>query len=210
MEGKKPRRANLRLVFLGTVPPLLLMGGAWALDALWRNFRDSGVLAVFLAIGAVSVTLVVAREFYLPWLLRDRSRTGGRVLGSLWVALVPAVYVSGYRDVALALVVLGIIIMIKRRREAGPGAVDDESSWAYVGEGPDGDPDADPGDLSVDRAEAPADPYEVLGIPRRATPEEIKAAYRQVIKDCHPDSNGGAGDTARFRRAVEAYTKLMG
>lgn len=33
-----------------------------------------------------------------------------------------------------------------------------------------------------------ADPYEVLGLPRNATDREIKAAYRRLIRENHPDS----------------------
>ena len=32
-----------------------------------------------------------------------------------------------------------------------------------------------------------SDPYIVLGIPRDATPEEVKKAYRKKAKEYHPD-----------------------
>lgn len=34
---------------------------------------------------------------------------------------------------------------------------------------------------------APRDPYDVLGIPPGATVQEARAAWRQGVKDCHPD-----------------------
>ena len=32
------------------------------------------------------------------------------------------------------------------------------------------------------------DPYEVLGVPRGATKEQVKAAYRELAKKYHPDN----------------------
>ena len=35
------------------------------------------------------------------------------------------------------------------------------------------------------------DPYKVLGVARDATPEAIKAAYRKLARQHHPDLNPG-------------------
>lgn len=51
--------------------------------------------------------------------------------------------------------------------------------------------------------------YEILGVPRHAEPEEIKAAYRALALQRHPDLNAddpGAG--ALFMRIQAAYEVL--
>jgi hypothetical protein len=51
----------------------------------------------------------------------------------------------------------------------------------------------------------PFDPYEVLGVPRDATPQDVKAAYRKRVKKVHPDVGG---DHAQEGDAVMTlYTK---
>ncbi len=53
------------------------------------------------------------------------------------------------------------------------------------------------------------DYYDVLGVPRAATPDEIKKAYRQRALEHHPDRNAGDTDAeARFKEAAEAYAVL--
>lgn len=55
----------------------------------------------------------------------------------------------------------------------------------------------------------PSDPYETLGVPRSASADEIKRAYRRATLQHHPDRN--AGDLAaaeRFRAASEAFELL--
>lgn len=52
------------------------------------------------------------------------------------------------------------------------------------------------------------DYYEVLGVPRNATPEEIKKAFRRLAMQYHPDRNREDGAEARFKEINEAYEVL--
>ena len=52
------------------------------------------------------------------------------------------------------------------------------------------------------------DYYEVLGVDRTATQEQIKQAYRQLALKWHPDRNPAPDATDKFREIAEAYAVL--
>ena len=53
------------------------------------------------------------------------------------------------------------------------------------------------------------DYYEVLGVPKGASEDEIKKAYRKVAKKYHPDLNPDDKEAeAKFKEAGEAYEVL--
>ena len=58
-----------------------------------------------------------------------------------------------------------------------------------------------------------SDPYSVLGIPRNASDEEIKKAYRSLSRKYHPDANinNPRKDQAeaRFKEVQQAYQQIM-
>ena len=53
------------------------------------------------------------------------------------------------------------------------------------------------------------DYYEVLGVTRSASEQEIKSAYRKLALQYHPDRNPNNPDAEeRFKECTEAYTVL--
>src|SRR5262245_20610600 len=53
------------------------------------------------------------------------------------------------------------------------------------------------------------DYYEVLGVTRSATEEEIKKSYKKLAIQYHPDKNAGDQEAvSKFKEAAEAYEVL--
>lgn len=50
--------------------------------------------------------------------------------------------------------------------------------------------------------------YEVLGVPRTATQDEIQRAYRKLARQNHPDINSDPAAEERFKQVAEAYDVL--
>ncbi len=54
------------------------------------------------------------------------------------------------------------------------------------------------------------DPYEILGVSRNATQDEIKRAYRRLAKQYHPDRNPGDKSAEQHFKEVHAAYEVLG
>jgi curved DNA-binding protein CbpA len=52
------------------------------------------------------------------------------------------------------------------------------------------------------------DPYKVLGLKAGASPDEIRSAYRRMVKKYHPDRNPSASAATQFIAVQAAYEQL--
>lgn len=52
--------------------------------------------------------------------------------------------------------------------------------------------------------------FETLGLDGSATPDQVKAAYRKLAQEWHPDRNKSPEAEARFKAIKEAYEALTG
>lgn len=52
------------------------------------------------------------------------------------------------------------------------------------------------------------DPYDVLGVPRSATDDQIRKAYLKLVKELHPDVNPSKTAEERFKKVTAAHDIL--
>lgn len=73
-----------------------------------------------------------------------------------------------------------------------------------------------PGDAAAGTVELPPIPparvrshYDTLQVPRDASPEVIKAAYRQLMRRHHPDRNPGCEEALRLSKRVNSAYEVL-
>ena len=65
------------------------------------------------------------------------------------------------------------------------------------------------GGEEAERTALPGDLYAVLGVSSAASADELRAAYRRLALEWHPDKHpGSAAATARFQAVAAAYAVL--
>ena len=57
---------------------------------------------------------------------------------------------------------------------------------------------------------APKSAYDVFGLPRNASDDEIRARYRELISKYHPDKFAGLNDPEFTRLAAEKFQQVQG
>ena len=79
--------------------------------------------------------------------------------------------------------------------------------FGFVNAGRGRDPRLEPRARKLKTLEAKA--FDTLGLHANATAEDIKTAYKALVKKHHPDANGGdRGSEDRFRAVIQAYQLL--
>ncbi len=54
-----------------------------------------------------------------------------------------------------------------------------------------------------------ADYYEILGVPRDATPDDVKKAYRKLARQYHPDANPGDAEAAEHFKEINNANDVL-
>ena len=52
------------------------------------------------------------------------------------------------------------------------------------------------------------DPYSILGVPKSASQDEIKKAYRRLALEFHPDRNNSSEASEKFKKINDAYSTV--
>lgn len=54
------------------------------------------------------------------------------------------------------------------------------------------------------------DPYTLLGVERSSSPEQVRAAFRELVRQAHPDTGSQSVEGPRVQELIDAYRTVMG
>jgi DnaJ like chaperone protein len=120
----------------------------------------------------------------------------------------------GWIDDLLLLALFWWYFFVYRKRRLGYKAQDEERQGAAAGEEA-GREKQESGSRNGETSQRDReDPHSVLGVPRGASPEAIRSAYRDLANTYHPDKVSHLGEEfrelaeKRFKEIQEAYQEL--
>jgi DnaJ-domain-containing protein 1 len=122
--------------------------------------------------------------------------------------LIPGVHPVGWiDDIVVMILLFRYLARLKRNGTAGPPPYgNQQGQQQYRPSGSAG---------SSETPKTPRSPYEILNVPSDADQAEIKAAYRKLANQYHPDKVAHLGKEfqnlaeQRFKEIQEAYGKLV-
>ena len=81
--------------------------------------------------------------------------------------------------------------------------------FSVIDDGPEGKVDVDQGVRRPKVGKITAEALAVLDLDDRATLNEVKARYKELVKRYHPDANGGdRGAEERLMKVIRAYKQI--
>ena len=208
------KRAPILYLLLGLIMaiPAMLLNGPLP-DPVLKTI--DAILIGYLALGILAGICFLLLKALVPWLQNRRVSPVYRIGMTAAAAAVVGYGIAGrtWNAIPLAVILCLVALLVHISSKNARDEADQDSDWeraeeefwsrynntgAYFSE--DGEQVAKPEDA--------ADPLAVLGLDAGASREEIRSAYRAICLACHPDTNGGRGDPARFRSATDAYHAL--
>jgi hypothetical protein len=222
---KLPRLSEETTIFLKKLPVYYALAGlimailamVYSMPVPDAVFRIINVILIaYLAVGLLGVAGYVLMNTWIAWILDSDTDLAYRIVMAAAMVAIVWYGIAGNYLVAIPLVVAHSLLgwLINLASKNAKAASDQDGDWEKAEEefwrnydGSSGG-DSNQGQESASSQAALPDPLVVLGLDAGASRAEIRSAYRSICMACHPDTNGGRGDPARFRRATEAYHAL--
>lgn len=145
------------------------------------------MIGVFLG-GLIALALMLAIGWVFSKADTGKLAQGSRaVLGLGAIVLGALLTLRGLGVVGAPLAAAGLGLLATMAKRAGGGRADE----------------APPGRARTRASMSPAEAREILGVDANADPDEIRTAYREMMKRVHPDAGGSNALAAKVREAYE-------